>query len=147
MPTTNLALTLPDARDAALAAEAGARLAPHLTDAALPLRLADGQELLLPARAAHLLRDLLAELAAGHAVALLPLPANLSIQQAADLLNVSRPYLIHLIESGRLPCHHTDRQRRIPLADVQAFQRQFEAEREGAMMELAQQAQALGMGY
>jgi excisionase family DNA binding protein len=147
MPVSSLAPEPPDARESALAAEASRRLAPQISGEALRLHLADGQELVLPPLAAQLLADLLAELAAGNAVDLLPLPAHLSLQQAADLLNVSRSFLLHLLDTGRLPAHNTGLQRHIQLTDLRAFQSRFETEREQVMRALARQAQELGMGY
>ena len=67
----------------------------------------------LPTSALRLLVDILAELAAGNAVRVVPVHAELTTQEAADLLNVSRPHFIKLLETHALPYHRTGKHRRI----------------------------------
>ena len=95
----------------------------------------------------RLLVDILAELADGNAVQVVPVHAELTTQEAADLLNVSRPHLVKLLEDGALPFHRTGKHRRVRFADLMQFKAARERDSEQAMQELAGQAQELGMGY
>lgn len=101
----------------------------------------------LPTTALRLLVDILAELADGNAVQVVPVHAELTTQEAADLLNVSRPHLVKLLEEGALPFHKTGKHRRIRFADLMRFKAARARASEQAMQELAEQAQELGMGY
>lgn len=100
-----------------------------------------------PTSALRLLVDILAELADGNAVKVVPVHAELTTQEAADLLNVSRPHLVKLLEDGALAFHKTGKHRRVRFADLMAFKAQRDRASEQAMQELAKQAQELGMGY
>lgn len=94
---------VPTAQDAAIAREASHMLAPYI-DHLENLRFQVGEErktaqkLSLPASAIRFLLDLLAEMAAGNTVTLIPVHAQLTTQQAADVLNVSRPFLVSLLD-------------------------------------------------
>lgn len=101
----------------------------------------------LPTSALRLLVDILSELAEGNAVKVVPVHAELTTQEAADMLNVSRPHLVKLLEEGALPHHKTGKHRRVRFADLMKFKASRDDASERAMRELAQQAQALNMGY
>jgi excisionase family DNA binding protein len=101
----------------------------------------------LPTSALRLLLDILAELAEGNAVKVVPVHAELTTQEAADMLNVSRPHLVKLLEAGVLPFHKTGKHRRVRFADLMQFKAQRDRASEDAMAQLAKQAQALAMGY
>jgi excisionase family DNA binding protein len=101
----------------------------------------------LPTSALRVLVDVLAELAHGNAVRVVPIHAELTTQEAADLLNVSRPHLVKLLEGGLLPFHRTGKHRRVRFADLMQFKSERERASEQAMEELAEQAQELGLGY
>jgi excisionase family DNA binding protein len=101
----------------------------------------------LPTSALRLLIDILAELAAGNAVQVVPVHAELTTQEAADLLNVSRPHLIKLLESGELSYHKTGKHRRVRFADLMDYKNRRTTASEQAMALLAEQAQALRTGY
>lgn len=101
----------------------------------------------LPISALHLLMDILAELADGNAVKIVPVHAELTTQEAADLLNVSRPHLVKLLEKNMLPFHKTGKHRRVRFADLMQFKSHRDRASELAMEELAKQAQELRMGY
>jgi excisionase family DNA binding protein len=106
-----------------------------------------GQRVELPGTALRLLVDILGEMAEGNAVQVVPVHAEMTTQEAADLLNVSRPHLVKLLEDGLLPFHKTGKHRRILTADVLAFKVGREQDSEQAMLELVRQARELGMGY
>ncbi|MGF6097613.1 helix-turn-helix domain-containing protein [Pseudomonas sp. 18175] len=103
--------------------------------------------LVLPTSALRLLVDILGELAIGNAVKVVPVHAELTSQEAADLLNVSRPHLVKMLEEGAIPFTKTGRHRRIRFSDLMAFKQQRDAESQEAMEALVRQAQELGMGY
>jgi excisionase family DNA binding protein len=103
--------------------------------------------LVLPTSALRLLVDILGELAVGNAVKVVPVHAELTSQEAADLLNVSRPHLVKMLEEGAIPFTKTGRHRRIRFSDLMAFKQQREDESQEAMDALALQAQELGLGY
>ncbi len=107
----------------------------------------DGHDLILPRHALALLRDLLAEMAQGNAVTVAPTHAELTTQQAAGMLNVSRPHLVKLLESGRIAYTKTGAHRRIRFEDVVAYKKAQRERSEKLLDELAQQAQEHGMGY
>lgn len=137
---------MPTADDAELAAKASRTLSRH-TEAALKIRLDNGEELTLPTAAAKLLTHLLTEMSQGNAVTLIPLHAELTTRQAADYLNVSRPHVIKLLDMKKIPHHKVGTHRRVKFIDLEAFKRTHEAARRQTLDALAAEAQTLGMGY
>lgn len=101
----------------------------------------------LPAPAVRMLVDLLVEMAAGNAVTLIPVHAELTTQQAADILGVSRPFVVSQLEAGKLKFHKVGTHRRIHFLDVMAYKQRMTLERKHTLDELADQAQSLGLGY
>ena len=99
----------------------------------------------LPPAAARLLLQMLKEMGAGHAVTLVPIEAEVTTQQAADLLNVSRPYVVGLVEKGVLPARMVGNQRRLPLKKVLAYKAEEHARRLDALGELSALDQELGL--
>ena len=101
----------------------------------------------IPTSALRLLVDILSELSNGNAVRVVPVHAELTTQEAADLLNVSRPHLVKLLEEGALPHHKTGKHRRVRFEDLMQFKSERDRASEIAMEELTKQAQELEMGY
>lgn len=137
---------VPNEADSELAATASRELARAQKDA-IRVCLEDGTELLLPKAVTPLLVHLLTEMSQGNAVTLIPVHAELSTQEAANLLNVSRPHLVKLLEAGEIPFHKAGTHRRIKFADLEIYRKRFEEQRQAALDELANQAQELDMGY
>ncbi len=146
-------LTLPTARDIATALAGQRALAAflHTKTETQRIDVFDDQEqphaIELPTAALRLLVNILAELAEGNAVQVMPVHAQVTTQEAADLLNVSRPHFIKLLEQGILPFHKTGKHRRIAFTDVVAYKAQRDRDSDAAMSALAAQAQEMGMGY
>ncbi len=107
----------------------------------------DHEDLILPRAALDLLRKLLAEMAQGNAVTIVPVHAELTTQEAADMLNISRPYLVKLLTEEQIPYTMVGSHRRVRLKDLLAFKQKQEERSRQALDELSEQAQDLDMGY
>jgi excisionase family DNA binding protein len=101
----------------------------------------------IPMTAMRVLGEALRQIALGKAPVVLPLDAEVSTQQAADILSVSRPYLICLLDSNEIPFRRVGAHRRIRLLDVLTYKRRNDEERMKVLDELEAQAQELNMGY
>jgi excisionase family DNA binding protein len=104
-------------------------------------------ELTLPLSAVKMLLHILTQMSEGNAVTIIPIHAELSTQEAANLLNVSRPFLVQLLENGKMPFHKVGSHRRIYFKDLQSFKAKMDEASTLALQDLAEQAQKLGMGY
>jgi excisionase family DNA binding protein len=101
----------------------------------------------LPTFAARLLLDALTALAEGHAVTVVPVPAELTTQEAADILNVSRPYLIKLLDERKLPYRRVGNRRKVLLEDVLRYKQRDDRARQAILDELSREAQTVGLDY
>lgn len=99
----------------------------------------------LPRDVAELLREILANTAAGRTVSIIPTSAELTTQQAADLLNVSRPHVVKLLDQGILKGHKVGTHRRLYASDVQDFKHQRALEQRAAADKLAVLSDELGL--
>ncbi|MDR3727246.1 MAG: excisionase family DNA-binding protein [Terracidiphilus sp.] len=99
----------------------------------------------IPAQAAHLLVQILDEMSRGNAVKLFPVNTELTTQEAADLLNVSRPTLIRLLNEGKIEFHKVGMHRRVLFKSGLAYKRQIDVERKSVLAELAAYDHDLGI--
>ena len=86
-------------------------------------------------------------MAEGKSISLIPSGKVVSTQQAADILNVSRPHVVKLLEKGIIPYKKVGSHRRIKLQDIMTYEAQLHARRNTNLKLLAKQAQLLGLGY
>ena len=105
----------------------------------------DDDALVIPRPTAILFAQILGFLAKGRGVQIIPKDVELTTQQAADVLNVSRPYLISLLESGEIPCRRVGRHRRITFDALMEYKRHDDLKRRTAADELAQLSEELGL--
>ena len=141
----------PGDADAELASRAAHRIRDYLmahpgTD---PVRiraeLAGDDALVVPRAAAVMFAQILALLASGQGVQIIPDAAELTTQQAADFLNVSRPYLIGLLEADEIPYRMVGTHRRIRFEDLREYRRRDDLKRRQVADELTQLSEELGL--
>lgn len=141
----------PGEEDAATANVAVERVTAYLTrhpDGPSQVRLVvedDGEELVVPRAAVELLARVLAHMAAGQGVSVVPAHAELTTQQAADLLNVSRPHLIGLLEAGEISYRKVGKHRRVRASSLLEYMRADDRRRRAAADELSALTQEMGL--
>jgi len=104
-----------------------------------------GEEIALPESVVTALRQFAHYLASGKAVAIVPINKALTTQEAADILNISRPYLIKLLDEGALPYTKVGTHRRIQFDDMMAYKQRRDEERQRALDELAGLNEEMGL--
>lgn len=108
----------------------------------------DGEESIeIPRQVFNVLMRVLAVMSEGKAFSLIPMDKELTTQQAADILNVSRPYLNKILDLGDIAHRKVGRNRRIKFSDLMEYKKSQEQKSNAALQELAEQAQELDMGY
>ena len=144
----------PTAADARLALESNRRLTTLLAarpKKTLRVRIEPVNEpeesISIPVTAFRLLNSILAEMAQGNAVTLIPVHAELSTQQAAQILNVSRPFLIEQLEKGVISYRKVGTHRRVMFKDLMEYKQTMDHNRLKALEELSALDQKLGLGY
>jgi excisionase family DNA binding protein len=142
----------PTDSDARLALESSRILASRKLGKKTSVRIRLGDDdpsegVVVPTSAVRLFLHLLVEMSQGHAVTLIPTHAELTTQQAADLLNVSRPYVVKLLDEGKIPSRLVGKYRRVRFDDLMAFKKKDDQARSEVLDQLAQEAQELGLGY
>jgi excisionase family DNA binding protein len=110
-------------------------------------RVSESPVLRLPPKVLRLFADVLGSLAQGKAIAVMPKELDVTTQEAAIFLSVSRPYLVRLLEEGKIPFHKVGTHRRIRFEDVVRYREDRQKTSQDALQKLANQAQELGMGY
>jgi excisionase family DNA binding protein len=107
----------------------------------------DANAVNIPKKAFVLLYEILENMAEGNTVTIIPTSSQLSTQQAADMLNVSRPHIVSLLEKGEIPFNKAGTHRRIELSDLLAYKKTLKQKRSKNLAFLAKQAQELNLGY
>ena len=155
-PSVRPGLSIPTERESLLARESSRRLGPALANLTLTdtgnggartaevvVRIpgqSDEEPIAIPVTALRLLGSILTEMAQGNAVTLIPIHAELTTKQAADLLNVSRPYLCKLLDNEMIPHRKVGRHRRVRFADLMEYKDRVDAARSETLDELTAEA-------
>lgn len=117
-------------------------------DEVVKLRIQDSDEVVaIPLKALKLLISIISNMAQGKSIALMPTDAEITTQQAAEILNVSRPHVIKLLEKGEIPYKKIGSHRRILLQDILEYEARFRSDRRKQLDYLAKEAQKLNLGY
>ena len=148
MVMAGLVPTLPSEADVILAKETSRVLAARQTRDPLRVRLIDApgtETITLPSSVVRMLVRMLEEMAHGNAVTLIPVHAELTTQEAADMLNISRPSLIELLDQGKIEYRKVGTHRRIRFEALMAYKRRADADRRAALAELAAYDEELGI--
>ncbi len=112
------------------------------------LKIQGSDELVsIPLKALKLLTSILSNMAEGKSIALMPTTAEVTTQQAAEILNVSRPHVIKILEKGEIPYKKVGSHRRILLQDILTYESTFKKKRRKQLNNLASEAQKLNLGY
>jgi excisionase family DNA binding protein len=145
-------IILPTDKDITLAEKSGRKLSTYIRSTKEPAiqlikKGKGGETIVLPASALRLLMVILSQMAHGNAVTITPVHAELTTQQAADVLNVSRPFLVNLLEEGKIPFRRVGSRRRVLAKDVLHYKQDIDKKRLNILEKLADEAQKHNMGY
>ncbi len=141
----------PSEQDTKIAQESSRRLSRFAKQDRLTLQLPakdhETETIELPRPVVGLLMRILTEMAEGNAVTLMPIHAELTTQQAASILGVSRPFLIKQMKEKKIPYRRIGTHRRVRFQDLMDYKNRIDTDRAKILEELAAQAQELNMGY
>ena len=145
-------LVLPNKHDTDLAEKSSRKLADYVQSTKEPtFQIVDSAgkrtKISFPVSALKLLVDILVQMAEGNAVTLMPIHAELTTQQAANLLNVSRPFLVKLLDAKKIPYRKVGTRRRVLAKDILKYKENIDNERLKTLEKLSKEAQDLDMGY
>lgn len=114
----------------------------------IKIQIEETDELItIPKKALSLLITIVSNMSEGKSISIVPTDSEVSTQQAADMLNVSRPYLIKLLENNTIPFKKVGSHRRVLLRDLLSYEKSLQRTREEKLKFLSAQAQDLGLGY
>ncbi len=105
------------------------------------------QSITVPRQAFELFLEVLGQMANGNAVTIVPVHAELTTQEAANFLNVSRPFLVQLLQNGAIPFRKVGTHRRVLFADLSSYRKRSEERQRQVMQELTEEAEKHGLGY
>ncbi|MCU0238281.1 MAG: helix-turn-helix domain-containing protein [Pyrinomonadaceae bacterium] len=109
--------------------------------------VADNENIELSPSVMEVLRKTLAYIAQGKSVIITPEPTELTTQQAADFLKVSRPFIVKLLENNEIPFRKVGKHRRVRFEDLILYKQRIDQKRLKVLEKLAEQAQELNLGY
>lgn len=153
MDSANCTSARPSVADALLAGEASRFLVQHLPAdrAAVEIQVVDEKDgtsvVKIPTAAMRHLVEILTHMSKGESVTLFPIHAELSTQEAADLLNVSRPHLVKLLDAGLIIHHKAGSHRRVRIEDLVDYMRGLGGRRTTALDALVSRGQSLDPDY
>jgi len=144
---SNINTFVPTKKDTLIAEESTAAVSAYLKSNKHPVIRFDNKVIALPKSALKVLVSALNFIAHGNAVTLMATHTELSTQEAADLLKVSRPYLVKLLEHGKIPHHKIGKHRRVLAEDILKYKSSVDNVRLKTLEKLTEEAQNLNMGY
>jgi excisionase family DNA binding protein len=145
----NQIVELPTPQEIELAKQSSRTLAKYANQDRVTLKITgeDGQseDIILPGHIMAMLLKISTEMSQGKAISLIPINAELTTQEVANMMNVSRPYLVKLLEQEVIPFHKVGTHRRVYLENVLAYMEENSKSRDEALDELAALGQELGL--
>ena len=137
----------PDADEVGLARQSAGLIAREEESGSMRLSLlVNDTPVAVPDRMSSIIEESLKIIADGHPVAVIPIDLEIGSQEAANLLGVSCPYLVKLLDTGAIPSRKVGVQRRVIAADLLAYRDREKAARRQVLRELAEEGQKLGLG-
>ncbi len=139
-------LSLPTVAEAEIAKSSSRLLAACIGEGETArIKVIDSQgEIVVPVSALRMLVEILGQMSQGNGVTLMPIHAELTTQEAADFLNVSRPFVVGLIDKGELPANRVGTHRRIKFKDLMEYRQRSIIQRKQILQDMTREAQETG---